>query len=295
MVLRYINDSIPISRAGAEALLSVGGGQVLVGRSRWVALDRAGSVLELRLLLRLLLRSLLILRLLLGSSVLLLRGLVRGLLLGSSILLARLLAVTSLGFLVGRVLWSGGGFSEQLGVQVVGFLQLPRQRWWRRQMISHGLETAGVGFVLDAVQLAVGTGVRVSTGNDLLAQLGPYLAVVALFLVLDAVAGCVVKAVTSVAVVDVFVAQNRNRSGAGLLESTLETSRATRAATSESGLTSGGRSSVTGSKGLLRSLGLLRLLLLGVVSKLVLGLTSLATEGRYRRVTTLVASLPGRG
>lgn len=58
-------------------------------------------------------------------------------------------------------------------------------------MISHGLETAGVGLVLDAVELAVGTGVRVSTGNDLLAQLGANLAVVALFLVLDAVAGCV--------------------------------------------------------------------------------------------------------
>lgn len=291
MVLRYIMGagSIPVSRAGAEARLSVGWGQVLVGRSRWVALDRAGSVLELRLLL---LRSLLVLWLLLGRSVLLLRGLVRGLLLRGSVLLARLLAVTSLGFLVGRVLWSGGGFGEQLGVQVVGLLQFPGQRWRRGQMISHGLETAGVGLVLDAVELAVGTGVRVSTGNDLLAQLGANLAVVALFLVLDAVAGCVVKAVTSVAVVDVLVAQNRNRGGTRLLESSLESTGGTSAAT-DSGLTSAGRSTVAASEGLLRSLGLL--LLLGVVSELVLGLASLATEGRYRWVATLVACLAGWG
>lgn len=147
-------------------------------------------------------------------------------------------------------------------------------------MISDRLETSGVGLVLDAVQLAVGTRVRVSTGNDLLAQLRANLAVVALFLVLDAVAGCVVKAVTSVSVVHVLVAQNRNRRGAGLLESSLE---------STSGCTSGGWSSETAAEGLLR---LLLLLLLGVVSELAtLGLA----KGRHRWVPTLVASLTSRG
>lgn len=262
----------------------------MVGRGRWVALDRAGSVLELRLwlLLLLLLRSL-ILRLLLRSSVLLLRRLVRRLLRGTVLLAGLLLAVSSLGFLVGWVLWSGGGFSEQFSVQVVGFLQFPWQ-WWRRgQMISHRLETSGVGLVLDAVQLAVGTRVRVSTGNDLLAQLRANLTVVTLFLVLDAIAGCVVKVVTSVSVVHIFVAQNRNWGGTRLLESALEsTSRGTGTSTTTKSarLTSCGRSSVTSSEGLLRSLlGLL----VGVESELVLG-TSLA-EGCYRWVSGLVAGL----
>lgn len=143
-------------------------------------------------------------------------------------------------------------------------------------MISDRLETSGVGLVLDAVQLAVGTRVRVSTGNDLLAQLRANLAVVALFLVLDAVAGCVVKAVTSVSVVHVLVAQNRNRRGAGLLESSLES-------------TSGCWTSEATAEGLLR---LLLLLLLGVVSELAtLGLA----KGCHRRVPTLVASLASRG
>lgn len=72
-------------------------------------------------------------------------------------------------------------------------------------MIPNRLETSGIGLVLDAVQLAVGTRVRVSTGNDLLTQLRANLTVVALFLVLDAIASCVVKAVTSVSVVYIFV------------------------------------------------------------------------------------------
>lgn len=211
-------------------------------------------------MLLLLLRSLVLrLLLLLGSSVLLLRSLVRGLLLWGAILLlwgtvllSRLLLAVSLWFLVGRVLWSGSSFSVQFGVQVVSFLEFPRQWGWRRQMISHRLETSSVGLVLDAVELAVGTRVRVSTGNDLLAQLRANLAVVALFLVLDAVAGCVVKAVTSVSVVHVLVAQNRNRRGARLLESSLE---------STSGRTSGGWTSKATTEGLLRLL----LLLLGVV------------------------------
>lgn len=289
VVLRvYRRGSIPVSRAGVEALLSVGWRQVLVRRGRWVALDRAGSVLELRLLL---LRSL-ILGLLLGSSVLLLRSLVRGLLGGTVLLAGLLLTVAALGFLVCWVLWSGGSFGVQFGVQIVGFLQFPRQRWRRWQMIAHRLETAGVGLVLDAVQLAVGTRVRVSTGNDLLAQLRADLAVVALLLVLDAVASCVVKVVTSVTVVYVLVAQNRDRGGTGLLESALESTGSTAA---NSGLTSGGRSSVTSSEGLLRSL---LLLLLGVeLSELVLGLTSLGStaKGRDRRVSGLVTGLASWG
>lgn len=231
----------------------------------------ASSVLELWLLL-----------LLFRGSVLLLRGLVRRLLLRSSVLLARLLAVISLRSLEGRVLWSGSCFGKQFGVQVGGFLQFLWQRWWSGQMISHRLETSGVGLVLDAVQLAIGTGVRVSTGNDLLTQLGSNFAVVSVFLVLDAVAGCVVKVVTSVAVVYVLVAENRDRSGTGLLKSTLESSLGTSAAT-KSGLTSGGRSSV----GLLRSLGLL----LGIVTELTVGLATMVAKGRYRWVSTLVASL----
>lgn len=130
--MRYISlwvglrlGSIPVSRRRAEARLSVGWGQVLVGRGRWVALGLLLLLLLRSLILRLLLRSLVLrLLLLLGSSVLLLRSLVRGLLLlGSSVLLlwstvllSRLLLAVSLWFLVGRVLWSGSSFGVQLGV-----------------------------------------------------------------------------------------------------------------------------------------------------------------------------------
>lgn len=158
-------------------------------------------------------------------------------------------------------------------------------------MIANRLETSGIGLVLDAVQLAVGTRVRVSTGNDLLAQLRANLTVVALFLVLDTVAGCVVKVVTSVTVVYVFVAQDRNRGGTRLLESTSTGSTAGTEATTAK-LTSrswcGSWSSVTSSEGLLRSL-----LLVGIESELVLG-RSLAKRC-YRRVSGLVTGLASWG
>lgn len=81
-------------------------------------------------------------------------------------------------------------------------------------MISHRLETTGIGLVLDTVQLSIGAGVGVSTGNDLFSQFGSDLAIVALFLVLDSVTGGVVKPIASIAVVHVFVSQNRDRGGA---------------------------------------------------------------------------------
>lgn len=162
-------------------------------------------------LLRLLLRCL-VLRLLLGGSVLRARRLVLSL--WRSILLARLLLVVGLWALESWVLWSSCCFGVELSVQIVGILQLLWQWWWRGQMISHRLETTGIGLVLDAVQFSVRTCVGVTSGNDLFSQFGSDLAIVALFLVLDSVTGGVVKPIASIAVVHVFISQNRDRGGA---------------------------------------------------------------------------------
>lgn len=67
-----------------------------------------------------LLRRCLVLRLLLGGSILRARRLVLGL--WCSILLARLLLVVGLWTLVSWILWSSGSFGVELSVQVVGIL-----------------------------------------------------------------------------------------------------------------------------------------------------------------------------
>lgn len=164
------------------------------------------------LILRLLLRCLILGLLLLRGSVLRARCLV--LRLWGTILLVWLLLVVGLRTLECWVLWSGGSFGVKFGVQVVGFLQLLWQWWWRGQMIPHRLETTGIGLILDAVQFTIRTGVGISSGNDLFSQFRSNLAVVALFLVLDSVTGGVVEPIASIAVVHVFISQNRDRGGA---------------------------------------------------------------------------------
>lgn len=208
---------VPVSRLGVEALLSVGRWQVLVRWSGLIALDWSGSVLELLLrCLVLWLRLLLLLR----GSILLARGLV--LRLWSSVLLGWLLLVICLWTLEGRVLWPGGSFSKQFGVQIVSFLQLLWQWWWSGQMISDRLETTTICLVLNAVQFTIRSGVGVSSGNDLFSQLGSDFAIVALFLVLDAITGGVIEAITSITIIHVFVSQNRDGGGTWLLEASLE-------------------------------------------------------------------------
>lgn len=209
---------VPVSRLGVEALLSVGRWQVLVRWSGLIALDWSGSVLEL--LLRCLVLWLRLRLRLLRGSILLTRGLV--LRLWSSVLLGWLLLVICLWTLEGRVLWPGGSFSKQFGVQIVSFLQLLWQWWWSGQMISDRLETTGISLVLNAVQFSIWGGVGVSSGNDLFSQLGSNFAIVALFLVLDAITGGVVKPIASITVVHVFVSQNRDGGGTWLLEASLE-------------------------------------------------------------------------
>lgn len=81
-------------------------------------------------------------------------------------------------------------------------------------MIPHRLETTGIGLILDAVQFTIRAGVGISSGNDLFSQFRSNLAVVALFLVLDSVTGGVVEPIASIAVVYVFISQNRDRGGA---------------------------------------------------------------------------------
>lgn len=164
------------------------------------------------LILRLLLRCLILGLLLLRGSVLRARRLVLSL--WCAILLAWLLLVVGLRTLECWVLWSGGSFGVKFGMQVVGFLQLLWQWWWRGQMIPHRLETTGIGLILDAVQFTIRAGVGISSGNDLFSQFRSNLAVVALFLVLDSVTGGVVEPIASIAVVHVFISQNRDRGGA---------------------------------------------------------------------------------
>lgn len=160
------------------------------------------------------LRCLLILGLLLllRGSVLLARRLVLSL--RSSVLLARLLLAVSLWALECWVLWSSGSFGVQFGVQIVGFLQLLWQWWWSGQMISHRLETSGIGLVLHAVQLTIRPGVGVSSGNDLFSQLRSDFAIVSLFLVLDSITGGVIEPIAAITVVHVFISQDRDWGGA---------------------------------------------------------------------------------
>lgn len=144
-------------------------------------------------------------------------------------------------------------------------------------MISDRLETTGIGLVLDAVQLAVRAGVRISSGYDLLSLLGCDLAIVALLLVLDSVTGGVIKPIASIAVVHVLVPQDRDGGGAWLLEASLEST-----------------------SGLATTCVRLRLLwlsgLLGIVAtaKLTLSLTLASAQGSHRRISSLVAGLASR-
>uniref|UniRef100_A0A182QMG7 Uncharacterized protein n=1 Tax=Anopheles farauti TaxID=69004 RepID=A0A182QMG7_9DIPT len=105
--------------------------------------------------------------------------------------------------------------------------------WWRSwQMISDGLESVGIGLVLNTVELTVGSGVGVATRNDLFRLLRSQVAEESFLLVLDTITGGVtasstfrlylLEAIAAVTVVDVFVAQDRD--GSSLLEVTLEAS-----------------------------------------------------------------------
>lgn len=133
-------------------------------------------------------------------------------------------------------------------------------------MVSHWLETSGIGLVLDTVQFTIRPGVGVSSANDLFSQFGSDLAIVALFLVLNSVTGGVVKPIASIAVVHVFIAQNRYRGGARLL---------LREASLESTSTAAGLSTV----GLLRLLGLPLLGLLEATAELTTTLALTLTLG----------------
>lgn len=80
-------------------------------------------------------------------------------------------------------------------------------------MISHGLETAGIGLVLDAVQFTIRSGIGIATGYDLFSLFGCNLAIVSLFLVLDSITGGVIESIASIAVVHVLVSQDGDGGG----------------------------------------------------------------------------------
>lgn len=131
-------------------------------------------------------------------------------------------------------------------------------------MITDWLETTSISLVLNAVQFTVWCGVRISSGNDLFSQLGSNFAIVALFLVLNAITGGIVEAIAAITVVHVFISQNRDGGGTWLLETSLE---------STSGLV------CTNSTVRLWLFWLLWLRLLGIVSELALSLAS--TDGSH--------------